>query len=45
MTDYPRVEKLESVTVILPVINETKSLAKRRWRSSFVTPETASGSF
>ena len=26
MTDYPRVEKLESVTVVLPVINETSSL-------------------
>ena len=26
MTDYPRVKKFESVTVILPVINETTSL-------------------
>jgi len=28
MTDYPAVERFESVTVILPVMNETASLQK-----------------
>ena len=28
MTEYPQVARLESVTIVLPLMNETTSLAK-----------------